>query len=64
MVCYRPFNVYDRTGFYPATIDGGGADGYTDYPDVEGTMGVQGKYDLIEQHHIGATLAEAGVAKL
>jgi len=54
-----PFNVYDRDGFYQATIDGGGAEGYTDYPNVEQTMGVEGKYALMEQDEIGASLAAA-----
>ena len=55
-----PLNVYNRDTFYTATIDGGdGLECYTDYPDEAGTMGVAGKYELIEQDKIGATLASA-----
>jgi len=36
-------NKYDRNTFYSY-----GAEGYTDYPDLEGTMGVQGKYETID----------------
>lgn len=59
-----PVVTDDRNTFYPSTFEGGGAQGYTDYPDAAGTFGAVGKYDLIEQANIGATLAEAGVAKL
>ncbi len=46
-----PLNVYDRDKFY-----GGDSEGYTDYPDEEGTMGIMGKYPLMEQQAIGSTL--------
>ena len=36
-------NKYDRSTFYSY-----GEEGYTDYPDLEGTMGVQGKYETID----------------
>jgi hypothetical protein len=53
-------NVYDRATFYTATIDGGDTSvGYVDYPDVAGTVGETGKYDMMEQGDIGATLASA-----
>merc|ERR1719273_1814949 len=52
-----PLNVYDRDTFYDATITGGGSDGYTDYPDLSNTIGVQGKYKLIEQNEIGSSLS-------
>ena len=42
-------NIYDREKFY-----GGGAAGYTDYPNEDGTLGVKGKYALIEQADIGS----------
>ena len=32
---------------------GGGAAGYTDYPNEDDTLGVKGKYALIEQADIG-----------
>ena len=46
-----PLNVYDRPSFY-----GGGAGGYTDYPDLTGTMGVPGKYTLMDQRDVGTSL--------
>jgi len=52
-----PLNVYDRSTFYIDTFNGGNHEGYTDYPDLAGTVGVQGKYKLMEQHQIGASLA-------
>ena len=36
-------NKYDRKTFYS-----NGEEGYTDYPDLEGTLGVQGKYETID----------------
>lgn len=50
-------NVYDRSTFYSATIQGGGSEGYTDYPDMDGTVGIVGKYQQIEQDKIGQSLA-------
>lgn len=50
-------NVYDRSTFYSTTIQGGGEDGYTDYPDQAATCGVAGKYPLMEQAQIGQSLA-------
>ena len=49
-----PLNVYDRERFYT-----NGAEGYTDYPDEEGTMGLAGKYPLMEQGRIGNSLRQA-----
>ena len=46
-----PLNVYDREKFYSS-----GVSGYTDYPDEDGTMGVTGKYPLMEQGDIGIRL--------
>mmetsp|Transcript_101103 Transcript_101103/g.286565 ORF Transcript_101103/g.286565 Transcript_101103/m.286565 type:complete len:421 (-) Transcript_101103:115-1377(-) len=51
-----PLNVYDRSTFYDPAA---GASGYTDYPDTAGTVGVQGKYALMEQSKIGASLSTA-----
>merc|ERR1712187_536570 len=34
---------------YKSTFRGGGYEGYTDYPDLEGTFGTPGKYELINQ---------------
>jgi N-ethylmaleimide reductase len=50
-------NVYDRKTFY-----GGGAGGYTDYPDRH-QIGDQRlrTYSLIEQSHIGASLKDIGI---
>eukprot|EP00747_Dinoflagellata_sp_TGD_P131569 gnl/TRDRNA2_/TRDRNA2_174986_c0_seq2.p1 gnl/TRDRNA2_/TRDRNA2_174986_c0~~gnl/TRDRNA2_/TRDRNA2_174986_c0_seq2.p1 ORF type:complete len:440 (+),score=48.37 gnl/TRDRNA2_/TRDRNA2_174986_c0_seq2:39-1322(+) len=42
-------NMYDRQTFYTPTIRGGCYEGYTDYPDLEGNFGTQGKYELISQ---------------
>jgi len=42
-------NIYDREKFY-----GGAAAGYTDYPNEDDTLGVKGKYALIEQADIGS----------
>ncbi len=49
-----PLNVYDRDKFYT-----NGADGYTDYPNEGGTIGVAGKYPVMEQHKIGKTLSHS-----
>jgi len=46
------FNVYDRSTFY-----GGDEGGYTDYPDLRQSFGEAGKYGLMEQTKIGASLA-------
>ena len=46
-----PLNVYDREKFYT-----NGAEGYTDYPDEAGAMGVSGKYAMMEQGEIGMSL--------
>ena len=54
-----PLNVYDRATFYANTNNGGGSDGYTDYPNLTGTMGTQGKYKLIEQSEIGSSLPKS-----
>merc|ERR1712113_268441 len=50
-------NVYDRSTFYTDTYNGGNNTGYTDYPDLDGTVGIRGKYKLMEQHQIGQSLA-------
>ena len=43
-------NVYDRSTFYTATIDGGDTSvWYVDYPDVAGAVGETGKYVMMEQ---------------
>lgn len=42
-------NMYDRSTFYKSTFRGGGYEGYTDYPDLEGAFGTRGKYELIKQ---------------
>ena len=47
-------NIYDRSTFY-----GGDEAGYTDYPNLAGTVGEPGKYDLMEQAEVGASLAAA-----
>ena len=53
-------NVYDRSTFYiPTALSKDNLPGYTDYPDVDGTMGVAGKYALMEQGDIGTSLAES-----
>ena len=57
-------NVYNRDTFYSATIDGGGDEGYTDYPDLAGTVGVAGKYVTIPQSSIGSTLEKAQQTKI
>ena len=49
-------NVYNRKTFYTETINGGNAEGYTDYPSLDGTIGVPGKYELMDQSKIGANL--------
>ena len=49
-----PLNVYDRDKFYS-----GSTDGYTDYPDEDGKMGVIGKYPLMEQRDIGVRLHQS-----
>ncbi len=52
-------NIYDRETFYKATFEGGGSMGYTDYPSMDGTVGTSGKYKLIKQSKIGASLKSA-----
>ena len=42
-----PLNIYDREKFYSS-----GAEGYTDYPDEKGIIGVKGKYTLIDQEEL------------
>ena len=54
-----PLNVYDRATFYTPTAMGGGHVGYTDYPDLAGTMGVKDKYKLMPQDQIGSSLTAA-----
>ena len=49
-----PLNKYDRPTFY--TYE---AEGYTDYPTHDGSEGVPGKYDLIDQQNIGQTLQQS-----
>ena len=50
-------NVYDRKTFY-----GGGAEGYTDYPDRSQLGDQEARiYSLIEQSHIGVSLKNAGI---
>lgn len=51
-----PLNVYDRATFYTASFQGGGGEGYVDYPSLDGSVGVVGKYPTVEQGVIGATL--------
>ena len=61
--CGADLNVYDRSTFYTATIEGGGADGYTDYPSMEdeaamgAAMGAAAKYKTVPQSKIGTSLA-------
>ena len=52
-------NRYVRDTFYIYDEDG-----YVDYPDLDGTFGAKGKYELMEQSSIGASLATAAKAKL
>ena len=54
-----PLNVYDRSTFYEATSMGGGASGYTDYPSLDGSVGVPGKYATMDQGRIGQSLGAA-----
>jgi N-ethylmaleimide reductase len=50
-------NVYDRKTFY-----GGGAEGYTDYPDRYQIGNLRARtYSLIEQSRIGVSLKNAGI---
>lgn len=49
-------NVYNRDTFYLPTITGGGSEGYTDYPDLAGSVGVPGKYALMDQAAVGTSL--------
>jgi len=49
-----PLNVYRRASFYE-----GGADGYVDYPSEDGLLGETGKYPLMEQDRVGASLLSA-----
>ncbi len=44
-------NIYDRETFYT-----NGAVGYTDYPNMDVTIGVAGRYSLMEQKNIGVRL--------
>jgi len=46
-------NIYNRNTFY-----GGSAEGYTDYPDMDGVVGATGKYKVMPQEKIGKTLAD------
>ena len=46
-----PCNIYDRDKFYTS-----GQEGYTDYPDMNGTIGSLGKYRLMELSDIGLSL--------
>ncbi len=46
-----PLNIYYRERFYT-----NGPEGYTDYPNLDGTMGVAGKYPVMEQQDIGVSL--------
>jgi len=57
-----PLNVYERATFYQATIEGGHTDGYTTYPDMAGSVGVPGKYALMEQRDIGSSLVGSSSA--
>eukprot|EP00658_Telonema_sp_P-2_P041972 TRINITY_DN30072_c0_g1_i2.p1 TRINITY_DN30072_c0_g1~~TRINITY_DN30072_c0_g1_i2.p1 ORF type:complete len:453 (+),score=89.99 TRINITY_DN30072_c0_g1_i2:84-1442(+) len=54
-----PLNVYDRSTFYSR-----GAEGYTDYPSQDGSVGELHKYTLIEQNQIGVSLPKHVKAKL
>ena len=47
--------MHGRTGktFYTASYDGGGAEGYVDYPSLDGEVGTVGKYPTVEQNAIG-----------
>ena len=42
-------NVYDRSTFYTATIQGGGSEGYTDYPDVNGRLELLGSINRLNK---------------
>jgi len=55
-------NMYDRTTFYKSTFRGGGYEGYTDYPDVEGTFGTPGKYELVNQEDLPLPIPKANAA--
>ena len=46
-----PLNVYDREKFYSS-----GSLGYTDYPNMSGTMGITSKYSLMKQEDLGPSL--------
>jgi N-ethylmaleimide reductase len=48
-----PLNKYVRNTFY--TYD---EEGYTDYPTADGSEGVQGKYEQVEQDQIGTSLQQ------
>ena len=52
-------NVYDRKTFGLGTVQGGNFQGYSDYPDMAGTIKNAGKYDLIEQDRIGRSLSRS-----
>ena len=59
-----PLNVYNRNTFYtkpgPDKLPvAGGVEGYTDYPDMNGTYGAVGKYPVMEQDLIRSSLANA-----
>ena len=44
-------NIYDRATFYT-----NGPEGYIDYPDQHGAIGIMGKYNLMDQESIGVSL--------
>jgi hypothetical protein len=55
-------NVYDRSTFYTATMEGGGAEGYTDYPTMAEARaaeerGEEAMYKTVPQSQIGTSLA-------
>ncbi len=51
--CGAGLNIYDRETFYT-----NGAAGYTDYPDMDASIGVADKYSLMEQINIGVRLEQ------
>merc|ERR1719281_14151 len=55
-------NMYDRPTFYKSTFRGGGYEGYTDYPDLEGTFGTPGKYELVNQEDLPLPIPKAKAA--
>ena len=46
-----PLNVYDREKFYSS-----GSLGYTDYPNMSGTMGVTSRYSIMKQEDLRSSL--------